>query len=226
MSPYFDKKTVLQKMYQLYDQQSKNWPIACQCCCSHCCTDRIWMTTIEGSLIIDYIQKQNLQDILNQTQQIVPGRRYHPKTTINQEAFLSIQDAPIPFPDEFPFQECYFLRDNQCTIYPVRPMSCRTMISSVKCQKTGHADMTSIQISMATLFFQYIELLDQGGYYGNYLNIIEMLTSSPEIQPIQHALAKNDLLENTKIHFVMIPPQDRNALIPTMKAIQQCFLNA
>jgi len=181
------------------------------------------MTSLEGKLILDYLKKNNLQYFLQHTQKFPPKKRYHPKTTINQEAWLALKDDPIPEPEETPIKTCVFLTNNKCSIYPVRPMSCRAMVSSTPCHKTGHAAMTSFQMSVATLFYQFIEMLDINGDYGNYLDILEVLTISPETQSIQLILVKSFLLKNQRIYQVMMPPEHRDELIPIMDEIQCIF---
>jgi len=214
---------MLKKIYEIHDQLTQKWALACKIFCSDCCTDRVLMTGLEGILIVEYLQAQNLNDIFQQVQTISPDKRYHPKTTINQEARLALNDQPIPEPEESPVHLCPFLTNDQCSIYPVRPMSCRTMMSSTACNKTGQAIMTSFQMSVASLFYQFIEMLDIGGYYGNYLNILEMLTTSPETHSIQLVLIKSSLLKNQRVYQVMMPPEHREELIPIMDTIQNVF---
>lgn len=212
-------------MYALYESHSNHYKLACKKFCSNCCTDRILMTSLEGSLIAAHIQQYNLHELLNQVKNIPPDKRYHPKTTINQESYLAYNDSPIPEPEEIQAHTCPFLTNDQCAIYPARPMSCRTMISSVPCQNMGYASMSSVQMSTATLFYQFIEMLDDGGYYGNFLNILEMLMLPADTQSLQLVLTKTPLLKNQRIHYVMIPPEHRDALIPIMNSIQQIFHN-
>jgi len=218
VSEILDKRQLLIKLYEVHDTLTREWKIACKKYCSECCTDHICMTGLEGRLILEYLRIKKLQDFLNQA--IRPDKRYHPKTTINQEAWLALHDKPIPEPEETPLNRCIFLTSDQCSIYPVRPMSCRTMVSTLSCHNAGHATMTTFQMSAATLFYQFIEMLDLGGYYGNYLNILEMLTTPPETQSIQLVMTKTPLLRNNRIHHVMIPPEHREELIPVMNEIQ------
>jgi len=218
-----NKRQALKKIYDIHDQLTQNWNLACQKYCSDCCTDHVLITGLEGILILEYLQEHNLQNYLQIIQKIPPKKRYQPKTTINQEAWLAMNDKLIPEPDESPVDFCPFLNQGQCAIYPVRPMSCRTMVSSTTCNQTGKASMTSFQMSVTTLFFQFTEMLDVGGYYGNYFNILEMLTTSPETQSIQLALIKAPLLKNQRIYQVMIPPEHQEEIIPIMNSIQNIF---
>jgi Fe-S-cluster containining protein len=223
MADVLNKRQILKKIYDIYDQLSQNWELACRKLCSDCCTDRVLITGLEGIFVLEYLQAHHLQKFLKKIQTIPPDNRYHPKTTINQESWLTVNDKPIPEPEEVPTHTCPFLTNDHCSIYPVRPMSCRTMVSSIPCRQTGQASMTSFQMSVATLFYQFIEMLDLDGYYGNYLNILEMLTTSPETQSIQLVLSKSSLLKNQRISHVMIPPEHQEELIPIMNAIQNSF---
>jgi Fe-S-cluster containining protein len=217
-----NKRQILKTIYDIYDQLSKNWQLACKKSCLDCCTDHVLITGLEGVVILDYLKDHNLNGFLKNIQTILPDKRYHPKTTINQEAWLTVNDKPIPEPEEAPAHPCPFLTNRQCAVYPVRPMTCRTMVSSIPCNQTGQASMTSFQMSAATLFYQFIEMLDSDGYYGNYLNILEMLTTS-DTQSIQIVLSKSSLLKNQRISHVMIPPEHQKELIPIMNAIQHSF---
>ena len=223
MSQVYDKSQLLKNIYSIYNQLTNNWKLACRKGCSDCCTDRILMTSLEGMLINEYLKTNKLQESLQLIHRIPLEKRYHPKTTINQEAILALQNKPIPEPEEVPLKSCIFLTKKQCSIYPVRPMACRTMVSSLSCHKTGHASMTSFQMSVATLFYQFVEMLDTNGFYGNYLNILEMLTLSPETQSLQLILIKSSLLKNQRIHQVMMPPEHQEKLIPIMDTIQYIF---
>lgn len=219
----FDKRQFLLKIYELHDALTQKWAIVCKKNCSDCCTDHVLITGLEGILILEYIKSQNLQALLNNIHTIPSNKRFHPKTTINQEAWLASNDKPIPQPEDAPVHTCPFLTNHQCSIYPVRPMSCRTMVSSIICKQTGQATMSSFQMSVATLFYQFIEMLDAGGYYGNYLNILEMLTNPPETRSIQLALIESLLLKNQRIHQIMMPPEHQEEIIPIMDAIQKVF---
>lgn len=217
-----NKKDILTKIYAIFDQQAKSWTIACKKSCSDCCTDRIWMTSLEGQLIIDYLKSQSMLALLDKITQSPVQKRYHPKTTTNMEAILSVDDAPIPDPEnDNSFQTCPFLTNNECPIYPVRPMGCRTMVSTQPCHNKGFAEMSSLSMSIATVFSQYIEHIDTNGYYGNYVNIFEYLTTSPESMPIQHIMASECLLPNQPIKYLMIPPEHRSHIQKIMLQMQK-----
>jgi len=215
-----DKRKLLKHIYNTYDEYSQKWAIACQRYCSTCCTDRLWITTLEARFILDYLYTHNMKALLNKIHEIPASNRYHPKTTINQEAVMSVQDASIPEADETPLQTCIFLKNNECLIYPNRPMCCRSMVSQTKCMVDGYANMSPLHMSLATICYQFIEAFDIHGDYGNYLNILETLIVDPEIQPIQHTLSKQFVLKNQTIQYLMIPPEHQADLEPFIAAIQ------
>jgi len=217
-----NKIEILKKIYTIFDKQVESFSIACKHFCSDCCTDRIWMTSIEGELIIDYLRSKNDLSLLDKITNIPEQKRYHPKTTTNMEAKLSVEDAPIPAPeDNNLFQTCPLLTNNECPIYDVRPMACRSMISTIPCKNKGYAEMPPISMTISTVLSQYIEHIDINGYYGNYKNIFEYLTSSPDSMSIQHVMATEKLLPNQKIKYLMIPPEHRTHLQKIMKEIEQ-----
>ncbi|MBF0452706.1 MAG: hypothetical protein HQK75_18530 [Candidatus Magnetomorum sp.] len=219
--PHLNKKEILKKLYTLFDQQVESWDIACKRSCSVCCTDRIWMTTLEGQLIVEYLQSNNMLNLLDSMNIMLPKNRYHPKTTINREAVLSVQNESVPEPDEDnTFSPCPFLTNHECPIYPVRPMGCRAMVSTRPCQNEGFAEMSPLFMSVSNVFSQYIEHIDSNGYYGNFINILNLLTTSSDAMPIQHIMASEKLLVNQGIKYMMIPPEHRLQIAPILEKIR------
>ena len=220
MKKPINKIELLKILYALFDQVADSWEIACKRTCSDCCTDRIWMTTIEGKLITEYIQSENMQNLYEKMNDIPINDRCHPKTTTNQEAILSVQDKPIPVPENHDiYNTCPFLSEHVCPIYPVRPMACRSMVSKTPCSEKGFAEMSPIAMSVSTVFSQYIEHIDSNGYYGNFMNILTLLTTPEESMPIQHVMAQGLSLKNIPMKYLMVPPEHRLQIQPILEKI-------
>ena len=79
--------------------------ISCKKGCSFCCHNPIDSTELEAKVIAQYCQENH----------ITINRKH-----LAQQLALSVQEVPYSR-----FSACVFLKNNLCTIYPVRPANCR-----------------------------------------------------------------------------------------------------
>ncbi|HEY4062280.1 MAG TPA: YkgJ family cysteine cluster protein [Puia sp.] len=105
------KHTVLTVSYILIDklmaELREDQQISCYKGCAHCCRMNVDVTPMEVELIIDFCKQNNI--VINQAYLLLQSTI--PKTELAFTPALAT---------------CTFLsKDNLCTIYPVRPMSCR-----------------------------------------------------------------------------------------------------
>lgn len=150
---------------------------ACKKRCSACCTQSVTMTTLEGQEIVGFLKKRGSTDVC-ETVSKVAGDINIPKMTTNRFASLCIdEDDSQDLKEEgsWNFSSCMFLRDGCCSIYEVRPFSCRCLLSRTPCSEQGYAVMDPVTITLNTVFQQLIEHIDQGGYWGNLIHVVGAL---------------------------------------------------
>lgn len=103
-----DRKEAMRVLIRAIDDHfanSKQQP-TCKKGCNFCCHQNVDASIDEAALIVDYCQENGI--------------------TIDKHALrrrLSIPFLEVPLSQ---FSACVFLKDGQCSIYPVRPLNCRT----------------------------------------------------------------------------------------------------
>lgn len=136
------KISFISSFYSQIDEKVNYFENCCQKGCSYCCHQSIEVFSMERVLIGKYIKdsisralfskiKSNLNNWLD----------YFDKQTKNKTELAMNNDYPAfreqIVKDKIP---CPFLVDNLCSIYPVRPMTCRTHFvqnSPQLCAKDG-----------------------------------------------------------------------------------------
>lgn len=172
-------RQALLQIYKLFSLWAEDFDFACQKGCSTCCTQSVSMTTLEGELIYDFIINEKPE--LVQPLDDLPTSSLNPKTT-NQFAAACLQEKDQEDDVEaWNLTPCFFLQDECCAIYPVRSFMCRSLGSSIPCDKGGEAEMDPLFLTLNTVILQSIEHLDQGRPWGNMYTILKMIRdSSPE----------------------------------------------
>lgn len=103
---------MLQELYRMTDEAHEEIPesirqsFSCKRGCAHCCHIKVSATEVEANLALAYAEENN-----------IPVDKY----TLEKQKDLSEKEYMFS-----PHKRCVFLGDNnECKIYPVRPMSCR-----------------------------------------------------------------------------------------------------
>ncbi len=101
--------------------------VACRAGCDHCCYQSVGVTPAEALAIVEY-----LRSLLTPTELDALALELGAARERNRGL-----DSKQRFSPEHP---CAFLRDAQCSIYPVRPLSCRGMnsLDAEECRRTLH----------------------------------------------------------------------------------------
>jgi hypothetical protein len=118
---------------------------------------------------------------------------------------------------------CPFLSNQACPIYPERPFGCRCMVSKVPCDKTGYADIDEFVLTVNNLFLQFIEHIDTPGMTGNLVDVFRFFESADN--QIAYGSAEipgnpENLIFNSPIPIIMIPPRHRKRIHPILKALR------
>jgi Fe-S-cluster containining protein len=172
------KEEVLLGIYDAFEKWGDE-DLACKKGCSSCCTQNVLITAVEGELIHRFIREQGKQKwFAAKFQEKAQTRR--PEITTNGFAASCLDGKDIA-PDSYGSREaCPFLEQKCCTIYEVRPFSCRCFVSTVVCGPDVPALIGETYLSASTAVMQIIEHLGQGEFLGNMLDVLLALCDLPE----------------------------------------------
>ena len=172
------KEEVLQGIYKEFEAWL-NEKSVCEKGCSVCCTQNVLVTAVEGELIHRYIRDKGQEEWLALKMQEKGATRRVEVTTNGFAASCLTGDDIVPesYGNE---KSCPFLQENCCTIYEVRPFSCRCFISKIKCKPGVTAEIGATYLSAASAVMQIIEHLGQGEYLGNLFDVLLALSDLPE----------------------------------------------
>ena len=204
---------ILNKIYRLYDDVVKNLDVACKKYCSACCTPNVTMTTLEGYLIADHMISNGQADLFENIQAKISKNRFKPQITTNRLADLCMKgDDPPEEAQRHSNKNCPVLIDNLCPIYEVRPFGCRCFISKHDCSKAGYAEVDPFDMTVSTLFMQFVEHIDFMGFSGNFADVLLLMASKEnrdhyKMNILNHRGA--DLVPNFKVKVLMVPPEQR-----------------
>lgn len=144
---------LIYSFFDAFSEQAKSH-ITCTKGCSFCCHDKIFLTKTESLPILEYIKEHNIK----------PDRILAKKQQRAKDFFqLKWKDRKCPFLD----------KDQNCSIYPVRPIICRSHNSiedPIKCkpvdsihpkiQQAYSKNMLIIALAVSIIDLQDISDLD------------------------------------------------------------------
>jgi len=230
-----DRKHIMEKkeslvrlldVYTLCDQFASGLDTACRKGCALCCTTNVTMTTLEGEAILNHWSALGQAPPMALLRQTARRPRFQPVLTINHLAALCA--AGQAFADEAADPHagpCPLLLNDFCSIYAVRPLGCRVMLSLTDCKHNGAADMPDIALAASNLFAQFVEGLDAGGSSGNLTDVLLWINEREHINAgtnRQKADLPKGLAANMPIPVLMVPPEHRQHLQPLLQALQRC----
>ena len=214
---------ILNKIYGLYNDVAKNPDVVCKKYCSECCTPNVTMTTLEGYLIADRMVSNGQSDVFENIQAKTSKHRLKPQITTNRLADLCMKGEDPPEEEKtYSKESCPVLKDDLCPIYEVRPFGCRCFISTHDCSKAGYAEVDPFDMTVSTLFMQFVEHVDFMGFSGNFADILLLMASKEnrdhyKMNILNHRGA--DLIPNLKIKVLMVPPEHRMKVKPLLDAL-------
>ena len=200
----------LEGIYALFDTAMAAFPFACAEQCSDCCTCNVTATGLEIAYIQDRLDAGALDDIrVRVAARAGQTQRFRPFQTTNGFAQACMEGRDADEEENDPsWGNCPLLEDGICSIYPVRPLGCRVMMSTTPCRQTGQADMPLLALTITTVFMQFVEHLDAGGVYGSFLDLLEYAGKND--LGCKRLPEKDKILgttQNLKIPALMIPPE-------------------
>ena len=147
--PEFD---TINGIYQLLDRETRGFALACKDRCPDCCTVNVTATSLEVAFIFSRLGQDEIQMMVRRLAQGGPEKRYIPRTTLNKFASDCMAGVESPEEENDPnWGACPFLADGRCSIYRVRPLGCRVMMSETVCQKSQVAQMPPFALTLANM---------------------------------------------------------------------------
>ena len=222
------KLTILDRIYRIYDEFIQSRTLACERFCCDCCTCNMTLTTLEGFRILSSLEDHQKIKLLNEIRAASGMKRFQPKLTINQIARRCMEDKDVPEEPVDPrWGNCPVLENKECPIYGLRPFACRCMVSGIRCDQTGYADMDEVVLTVNNLILQHIEHIDMPGMTGNLIDILSFLDSEDH----QNAYLSGEIPQNTDrlipnspIPVIMIPPHHRKRIQPILQSLRELFV--
>ena len=216
--------SVLEEVFGIYDDFSRNLDVACRKFCDQCCTPNVTMTTLEGYLIAESMISDGKSNLFEKVKTATSKKRFQPKTTTNRLANLSIKGKDIPDEENDSTEgNCPLLEDQECTVYGVRPFGCRCFVSKHDCREKGYADVDPFIMSVNSVFLQFVEHIDYKGFSGNLADILILMSSQENRYSYMTSTLKNTesgLITNIPIKVLIIPPEHRLKIKPILRALE------
>ncbi len=191
------KHRILHKVYEVFEKWSNeqaDLTLVCEKGCSSCCTQNVTITALEGEDILRYIMAEKLTDWFSV--KLTQNRNHQrPKMTTNDFAKACLDGRDVD--PESPSSEsgCPFLENNSCTIYPVRPFSCKLFVSSKKCGLGQPALIPDYYLEASTATTQLVEHLGQKEYWGNMLDVLLALLDISEFREISEKFNNSVIMQ-------------------------------
>ncbi|MCB2192616.1 MAG: YkgJ family cysteine cluster protein [Deltaproteobacteria bacterium] len=163
ISPKTPRRELLRALYRFQAGVEATRQVACAPGCAACCTDQVFLTSLEGDLLREELERLGRQDIV---ERLEPGAA--PAYTCNQLARLCLEQKEPPqesAPGRAP-GVCSLLEEGRCAVYEVRPLACRVMASRETCGVGGQAQGDPWWFTLDTALLQIAEHLNLGGVYG------------------------------------------------------------
>jgi Fe-S-cluster containining protein len=180
------------------------------------------MTTLEGRLIMQSLDRIHRRNLLHAVGTTVGHHRNQRVITTNAFARLCFNGKEAP--DEQHHgggKVCQFLYKNECIIYDARPFGCRCFFSLQPCEKEACAVVEPFLVTMNTVFQQFIEHVDRGGFFGNLNRVLAHLATVDKKPLPKHLRNGPGLSRNEPIPGLLVPPEHRERAQPIVKDLQR-----
>lgn len=218
---------LLNALYRLHDNFIGRFDLACAKGCALCCTTNVTITTLEGLRIVRFWAENQCPPPLHELTAASQQPRFQPVMTINQLAAHCLQGEKTSEDEADPnVGRCPLLREEQCSIYAVRPFGCRAMVSRTHCRDEGAAQMPDQVLSANNVMLQYIEAIDIPGVTGNLVDLLLLFNNAAIRSSYEkgHGVASaQKMAANRSIPAIMIDPAHRRYLEPLLMDIRKLF---
>jgi len=176
MIPRPTQQLLLATLYDAFAQWASAFAFACRKGCATCCTRSVTMTSLEGDGIMAFLDETGRRSELA-APAFQPSANRMARCTTNAFVAAHLAGESVEEAESWDLRPCPFLRDESCSIYPVRPFGCRLFASQDPCAASGVAEMPPGYFAGATVLLQYIEHLDNGGRWGTMVELLAGLNT-------------------------------------------------
>jgi len=181
------KETILDHIYLAFSRWSSSANFACRPGCASCCTDNVTLTALEAGRIVSYCHNEKPPGWL-------AGKIVHrepavrPSQTTNEYVEAILAGEKEQHESQKVWGSCVFLESAHCSIYPVRPFSCRCFVSTTICQPQGSATVADAHLYGAMAAMQIIEHLGQFDSWGNMTDILAVTLGNDRAEALRQHL--------------------------------------
>lgn len=201
------KQKIAQEIYQIFTSWSalqKGLSPVCNQGCQSCCTVHVTLTAIEGMAILRHIMRHHPANWFAEkiTASVDPEPAIH---TTNAFAKACIDQQELPHEPEAAAGSCMFLEKGRCSIYPVRPFSCRLFVSNIRCTPNSPAEVPATYLEACTAVSQLLEHLGQKEYWGKMPHLLLALLDQREFSSLQEQLDPSFCLQGRLKTLTALP---------------------
>ncbi|MBM9603908.1 YkgJ family cysteine cluster protein [Desulfopila inferna] len=220
------KVTILDTIYAVFAEWSPSEQFCCAPGCASCCTRNVTITALEGRQILNYCREMKGREWLVR---LFDG--LHPADpalqTTNEYVEDILHNRQNSENQAKSSESCPFLEGGRCSIYPVRPFSCRCFFSTILCGSSGAATIPDVHLYGSMAMMQLIEHLGQFDHWGNMVDVLVILVNSPEYAGSFEPLDNQELLQHarTQVHRALplpgfiLPPAEKAGLDQLLRTI-------
>lgn len=219
------QQKILSAIYNCFSDWSAPQQFCCRAGCATCCSCNVTVTALEARQIIDFCRLHNrfdwLVDKLSSPNALDP-----PKQTTNEyvSATLQQQDLlPQTVQTAASDLKCPFLEKDICTIYEVRPFSCRCFVSTTPCSPGRAATIQDHYLYGAMAAQQIIEHLGQFSPWGYLTDVISVeiyLSRLEAFEKVKEA-TQAQIRQALPLPGFIIPDDELHRVTPLLQAIFQ-----
>ncbi|MBW2108443.1 MAG: hypothetical protein JRI36_07260 [Deltaproteobacteria bacterium] len=212
----------LDRIYACYDALAKDFTTACTRGCSLCCTQDVTLTSLEGRYLLRHILKNGREDLLLSFHDNPALETAGRVVTTNEFAQLCFSGKDLS-EDGIPSarQPCKLLSHGQCAVYEARPFGCRCFFSTRPCEKEACAVVDPFLLTLNTVFLQFIEHIDRGGFFGKLEHVVVALERRIPYTAAGGGTWPPALPTNCSIPGLLIPPEHRSRMEPIVSNLVQ-----
>jgi len=203
---------LLAALHDAFAQWAHPFAFVCRKGCTTCCTRSVTMTSLEGDGIMTFLAEgDRLSELAAPAFQPTASRMGRTgQYTTNTFVAAHLRGESVEEADNWDLRPCPFLKEESCSIYPVRPFGCRLFASLDPCAASGVAEMPPGYLAGATALLQYIEHLDNNGFWGTMVDVLAGLHSGQ---------ADGCGEPNAPIPGFLIAPDERTIVEPLLEGL-------